>query len=275
MNDFKGVSIDKVITFWNNRPCNLKHSDKPIGTIEYFEEVTAKKYKVEPHILPFSEFAKYKDKSVLEIGCGIGTMSISFAQAGAKMTMIDISDKSLELCKKRFETYGLQGTFYQGNCEELSTFLPFQQFDLIYSFGVIHHTPHPEQVIDEIKKYLKIGGEFKMMVYSKFSYKLFWIMKESNIWDFSQLNSLIANYSEAQSGCPVTYSYTFDDIKKLLGDRFEIKEIYKDHIFPYKIEKYIKNEYELEDCFKNMPLEEFKKMEKELGWHTMVKAIKL
>ena len=99
-------------------------------------------------------------------------------------------------------------------------------------------------------------------------------MKGTNNWDFSQLDTLISTYSEAQSGCPVTYSYTFDDVKDLLGDEYEITEIYKDHIFPYKIESYVKGEYELDEAFANMSKDEFKKMEKELGWHTMVTAIK-
>lgn len=49
-----------------------------------------------------------------------------------------------------------------------------------------------------------------MMVYSKVSYKLFFLMRETGVWDFSKLDHLIARYSEAQSGCPVTYTFTFE-----------------------------------------------------------------
>jgi len=274
MDTFAQVNIDQVKTFWNTRPCNIKHSDKKIGTREYFDEVEYKKYKVEPHLPQFAEFHKYCGKKVLEIGCGIGTDSINFVRAGADLTIVELSSKSLEVCQKRFEVYGLSAHFYEGNVEQLSTFLPMDQYDLIYSWGVIHHTPHPEIAISEITKYLKIGGELKLMVYSKFSYKLFWIMKETNQWDFGQLNELLSIYSEAQTGCPVTYSYTFDELGDLLKN-YEIKKIYKDHIFPYKIDKYVRHEYEFEDCFKNMNQSQFRKMEKELGWHTMVVAMRI
>lgn len=270
---FSDVNIETVREFWDRRPCNIKHSDKPTNTKEYFDEVENKKYFVEPHIPKFAEFSKYKGKKVLEIGCGIGTDSVNFARAGAKLTVIELSLKSLEICKKRFEIFNLGADFYFGNSEELSSFLPIDKYDLVYSFGVIHHTPNPEKAIKEIKKYMKSGSELKLMLYSKFSYKLFWIMKETNQWDFGKMNELIAKYSEAQSGCPVTYTFTFDEIREMLSG-FRIEEIYKTHIFPFKIEPYKKHQYILEDSFKNMNKPDFAQMEKDLGWHTLIRAIK-
>ncbi|MFX0139728.1 MAG: class I SAM-dependent methyltransferase, partial [Candidatus Hodarchaeota archaeon] len=231
---FSDVDIKTVRDYWDRRPCNIRHSDKSINTKEYFDEVERKKYFVEPHIPKFADFSKYKDKKVLEIGCGIGTDSINFARAGAKLTLVELSSRSLEICRKRFKIYNLTAEFHNGNCEELSSFLPIDQYDLVYSFGVIHHTPNPERAIHAIKKYLDIGSELKLMLYSKFSYKLFWIMKNTNNWDFGKMGELIATYSEAQTGCPVTYTYTFEEIKNLLSG-FKIEEMYKTHIFPYQI----------------------------------------
>lgn len=114
------MSITDIKSFWNNRPCNIQHSNKNFCSKEYFEEVEKKKYLVEPHILDFAEFGKYKGKKVLELGCGIGTDSIQFVKNGAELTVVDLSEKSLEICKKRFEIYGLNATFYCGNIEELS-----------------------------------------------------------------------------------------------------------------------------------------------------------
>lgn len=61
--------MEKIYNYWNSSPCNIKHSTKEIGTKEYFDEVEHKKYFVEPHILTFADFAKWKNKKVLEIGC--------------------------------------------------------------------------------------------------------------------------------------------------------------------------------------------------------------
>ena len=62
------ATIDDVKKFWDSRPCNIKHSDKPLGTREYFDEVERKKFTAEPHIPAFCEFDRWRGKRVLEIG---------------------------------------------------------------------------------------------------------------------------------------------------------------------------------------------------------------
>src|SRR5205823_12324829 len=130
--------IDQVREYWNRRPCNIRHSNKPVGTREYFDEVEARKYFVEPHIPGFAQFDRWKGKKVLEIGSGIGTDAINFARAGADYTGVELSSESMELTKQRFEVYGLPGKFFVGNTEEMSSFVtPVEKQDMVYSFGVI------------------------------------------------------------------------------------------------------------------------------------------
>jgi 2-polyprenyl-3-methyl-5-hydroxy-6-metoxy-1,4-benzoquinol methylase len=271
--DFSTVSIETVKQFWNNRPCNIRHSNKPLGSLEYFDEVEQRKYFVEPHIPSFAEFEKWRGKKVLEIGCGIGTEAINFARHGADLTIVELSQDSLALTKKRFETYGLEARFILGNAEELDTLLAGETFHLIWSFGVIHHSPHPEKILQHCKKILTNDGELRMMVYAKLSYKVLNLMREANAWDFSALDQLIASYSEAQTGCPVTYSYTLEGARRLFSD-FDILDIKKTHIFSWDISKYITYVYEKEDCFKNISDEFFNEIEEELGWHILIKAKK-
>ncbi|WP_447974993.1 class I SAM-dependent methyltransferase [Nitrospira sp. Kam-Ns4a] len=265
------ATIEKVRAFWNRRPCNIRHSPKPVGTREYFDEVEARKYFVEPHIPGFAQFERWKGKKVLEIGCGIGTDSINFARAGANLTVVELSEESLEVCRQRFRVYGLKAQFYQGNAEELTSFVPLAAYDLIYSFGVIHHTPHPERVIQQIKHYCHPQTEIRLMLYSKWSWKVLWILMTYGKGQFWKASELVRTYSEAQTGCPVTFYYSFEDARRLLAD-FEILEMRKDHIFPYVIDKYVNYEYEWVWYFRWMPRPLFRAFERAMGWHTLVVA---
>lgn len=252
------ATIAEVKKFWDDRPCNVRHSSKEIGTKEYFLEVEHKKFKAEPHILEFTEFPKWKDKKVLEIGCGLATVGSNFAFVGSDYTGVELSEESLALAKKRFEVFGLDGKFYSGNAEELSSFVPVETYDLIYSFGVIHHSPYPEKIISEIKKYMNENSVLKIMLYAKDSWKNYMI--ESGL-----------DQPEAQYGCPIANTYTKQDVVELL-DGYEVVSIEQDHIFPYQIEPYKNGEYVKQPWFEDMPSEMFKVLEKNLGWHLLITA---
>ena len=253
-------NIDKIKSYWNDRPCNIKHSNKEFGTIEYFNEVEKKKYLVEPHIPIFADFKKWKGKKVLEIGCGIGTDSVNFGRHGADYYGIELSDKSLEITKKRFEVFNLKGKFYNINSEENLDFLGLESFDLIYSFGVIHHSPNPDKIIENAYKLLKDTGTLKIMVYAENSWKK--IMIDS---DYDQY--------EAQNNCPLAYTYTNQQVKHLLQNFTNI-HIWQTHIFPYKIPEYKQNKYVKEDWFRSMSTEMFSTLENKLGWHLCITSNK-
>jgi SAM-dependent methyltransferase len=269
-------SINEVYNFWNDRPCNIKHSSKPENTVEFFDEIARKRYTAEPHIKAFMNTTNWHGRKVLDLGCGIGTDSVSFAKAGALVTCVDLTENGITLCKKNFALHDLSGVFYQGNIEELDKILPaedLKSFDLIWSFGVIHHTPNPQKVFECLPAYLSNLGEIRCMLYSKFSYKLFWLMHENN-WTFDNSSALIQNFSEAQTGCPVTSTYTFDEIHSLVTTDLVITQIWKDHIFCWNIEEYKKQNFVLDRAFQNIDETFFSQMKKELGWHTLFIAKK-
>lgn len=271
MHNFSDISITQVRNYWNSRPCNIRHSPRPVGSREYFDEVEKRKYTVEPHIPLFAEFEKWKGKKVLEIGCGIGTDTVNFARAGASVTAIDYSENSLEIAKKRADVYGCTVEFHHANAEELSRVVPVQRFDLVYSFGVIHHTPHPGLAVAEIKKYMDRSSMLKLMVYHRFSWKVLWILLTFGKGAFWKLDSLIARYSEAQSGCPITYTYSKKQLASLL-EGFTIEHTFIEHIFPYRIPEYKKYTYKKEWYFELMPASLFRQLEKRFGWHICVDA---
>jgi SAM-dependent methyltransferase len=272
---FEGTPISRVREYWNARPCNIRHSPKPVGSREYFDEVEARKYFVESHIPRWADFARWQGKKVLEIGCGIGTDTISFARAGAQVTAVDLTEKSLEVARQRAKVFGLEDRvrFLQADAEKLSQSVPVEHYDLVYSFGVIHHTPQPEKVIEEIRKYVGPDSTVKIMVYYRWSWKVLWILFVYGKGRFWKLDRLIADYSEAQTGCPVTYSYSRSQGRRLLEDHgFRVTDVMVDHIFPYSIPEYVKYRYRVVWYFRWMPKAIFHALERAFGWHLCLTA---
>ena len=95
---FNQFLIERVREYWDSRPCNIRHSPKPVGTREYFDEGETRKYFVGPHILRFAEFERWRGKRVLEFG-GIGTDLIYVARNCISGTALDFPEKSLEMAR--------------------------------------------------------------------------------------------------------------------------------------------------------------------------------
>jgi 2-polyprenyl-3-methyl-5-hydroxy-6-metoxy-1,4-benzoquinol methylase len=272
----RDVPIRAVRDFWNARPCNIRHSPKQVGDREYFDEVEARKYFVEPHIPRFAEFSRWAGKRVLEVGCGIGTDTMNFARAGAEVTAVDLSERSLDLARQRAAVYGLTNIrFVHANVEELGAILGPEQYDLVYSFGVIHHTPHPDVALRELVSMLRPGGTLKVMVYHRRSWKVLAIVATSGRGAVWKLESLVARYSEAQEGCPVTYTYTRAQAKRMveaLG--CQVREVFVDHIFGWWIPDYVRYRYRKVWYFRVLPLSIFRRLERAFGWHLCITAVK-
>jgi len=168
------MSVDlkqQVRDFWNANPCGTKFSEKEIGTKEFFDSIKQHRYSTEWHIPQVVQFERWRGRNVLEIGCGLGTDAVEFARAGANYTGIDLTPRSIELVARRFEMLGLSGRLRVADAESL----PFEaeEFDLVYSHGVLHHTPDPQKAFDEIHRVLKPGGTAMIMLYHKNSYNYY------------------------------------------------------------------------------------------------------
>lgn len=255
------ASIEKVKDFWDARPCNLRHSKLEVGTRGYFEEVEKRKYFVEPHIPEFAEFPAWSGKKVLEVGCGIGTDAVNFVRHGATYTGVELSTESLALTRKRFEVYGLEGEFIAADCENLGSVLGNRSFDLIYSFGVLHHTPSIERALSQLKLLSNSSTAIKIMLYAKNSYKQFMIDEG-------------LDQPEAQTGCPIANSYTDKQITSIMEKSgFKVTRIQQRHIFTFKIPDYKEYRYVKQPWFETMPQEVFTILEKRLGWHLLIDAV--
>jgi 2-polyprenyl-3-methyl-5-hydroxy-6-metoxy-1,4-benzoquinol methylase len=270
-----GKSIADVERYWDSRPCNIRHSPKPVGSREYFDEVEARKYLVEPHIPAFAEFERWRGKRVLEVGCGIGTDSINFARAGARLTAVDLSTESLRLAEQRADVMRVADRirFVQANAEELTSAVADGPYDLVYSFGVVHHTPRPDRALAEMRSLVASGGILKLMVYHRRSWKVFWIVAARGGGRFWKTDELVATHSEAQTGCPVTFSYSRRQARELVErNGFRVQDVHVDHVFPYRVRDYVEYRYVKEPYFRWMPEPLFHAFERRLGWHMLVTA---
>jgi len=168
MSENSSTLKERVRSFWQENPCGTKFADAPPGSRRFYELVEEHRYTKEWHIPVAAHFADAKDLAVLEVGCGLGTDGAQFAKAGAKYTGIDLTDAAVELAKRRFELFDLPGTFRVADAERLD--FPDNSFDLVYSHGVLHHTPDTPTAVREIHRVLRPGGKAVVMLYHRDSY---------------------------------------------------------------------------------------------------------
>ena len=168
MSENSSTLKERVRAFWQENPCGTKFADAPPGTRRFYELVEEHRYNKEWHIPEAAQFARAKDLAVLEVGCGLGTDGAQFAKAGARYTGIDLTDAAVELAKRRFELFDLPGTFRVADAERLD--FPDSSFDLVYSHGVLHHTPDTAAAIRELHRVLRPGGKAVVMLYHRDSY---------------------------------------------------------------------------------------------------------
>jgi ubiquinone/menaquinone biosynthesis C-methylase UbiE len=161
------VLKEKVKAYWEASPCGASVAAAPRYSVEYFEEIEKSRYRSEPFIHCFAQFTRWRGKKVLEIGCGAGTDSLQFARAGAELYSVDLTSAAVELTRRRLAVYGLPGDVRNADAETLP--FPETHFDLVYSWGVLHHTPDTQQALHEVFRVLKVGGRFVIMLYNRHS----------------------------------------------------------------------------------------------------------
>lgn len=159
---------------WGQDPCGAMYDrEHELGTREFFDQIERHRYHEYAPWMPRSmEFEKFRDAQLLEIGCGMGTDLLQFARGGARCTGIDLTPRSIEITRHRFRLYGADGNFMISDGERL----PFrsESFDVVYSNGVLHHTPDTVGAIREVHRVLRPGGTAKVMLYHRNSLN-YWI----------------------------------------------------------------------------------------------------
>lgn len=160
------ISKDSVREFWNRASCGeellLQAADE-----RGFQEQARLRYELEPYIHPFARFGEGAGRDVLEVGVGLGADHEQWARAGARLHGIDLTPRAVELATRRLRQLGLSSDIRVGDAERLA--FPDGSFDIVYSWGVIHHSPDTPAAVREIHRVLRPGGVARVMIYNKWS----------------------------------------------------------------------------------------------------------
>jgi ubiquinone/menaquinone biosynthesis C-methylase UbiE len=167
----KEGTVEDVRDFWGTEACGTHFISDYRDERDFFEKYRSFRYRTEWHIPLLVPFSEARGKSVLEIGCGNGADGVMFAKNGAEYTGVDLTKTAVEATRKSFEIEGLDGTFQVENAERLS--FPDQSFDIVYSYGVLHHTPDPARAIGEVLRVLRPGGRAIVMLYHRRSFNYY------------------------------------------------------------------------------------------------------
>ncbi len=205
------TSKELVRNFWEKASC---------GEALYLEDSTQNgflkqsciRYQLEPYILRFAEFRKYSGKKVLEIGIGLGADHQEYAETGADLYGIDLTQRAVNYVRKRFAITGAVSHLSIGDVENLA--FRDEMFDLVYSWGVIHHTPNTAQAAREILRVLKKGGEFKVMIYHKYSLVGYMLWVRYALMKLRPLTSLAEIYGRYLES-PGTQAFTTGEARQL------------------------------------------------------------
>ncbi len=161
------IAIEDVRSYWEANPLSASAIPHPLGTKEYFKYYDTLREANES--LEFSywlhEYKSFVGRKVLDVGSGNGYVLSKYAVEGAEVCGVDITTTAADLSRRRFELMGLLGDFLVANAEAL----PFKSetFECVCSMGVLHHTPSPQEAVEEIFRVLQPGGRLIVMVYHR------------------------------------------------------------------------------------------------------------
>jgi SAM-dependent methyltransferase len=161
---------EAVRQYWEREPCGT--SPALVGTLtpgsrEWYERIEDRRYSLEPFIHSVAQFTRHHGKQLLEIGVGAGTDHLQWARGGAVCHGVDLTDAAIQTTKEHLSLYGFQSDLHRIDAEQL----PFHdgRFDVVYSWGVLHHSHRPERIVGEIRRVLRPGGLFLGMMYGRYS----------------------------------------------------------------------------------------------------------
>jgi ubiquinone/menaquinone biosynthesis C-methylase UbiE len=202
-----------VAEFWNTEPCGARY----LGGPAEFEAHAHARYQLEPYIPAFAGFASSRGLRVLEVGVGMGADYEQWLKAGAIATGIDLSTASLQQARRRCELSGLKPDLYEADAEHL----PFsdETFDIVYSYGVMHHSPNTNRCLQEAWRVLKPGGKARIMLYHHASITGLMLWLRYGVWRGESIRRCV--YERLES--PGTKTFTATEVRAMMRKFAEVR----------------------------------------------------
>ncbi len=256
---------------WSNDPCGAVYGrEEEFGTREFFDEVERHRYQdYAPWMPRVMGFDQHAGERLLEVGCGMGTDLLQFARGGAICTGADLTPRSIQISKHRFALYGVSGDFVLTDGETLP--FPDASFDVVYSNGVLHHTPNTAGGIREIHRVLKRGGTAKVMLYYRHSLN-YWgeMMLHRGVFrgellrgrSPEQIMGRWVEYNE-KGAEPLVKVYSRSQARKLFKDFRDVK---------FQVEQLTRGELHFLSAL--IPEKLFRLLQNHFGWNLIITATK-
>ena len=161
--------IEEIQRYWNHRIHDLEMTNQPVGTRAFFDDLHEYRFDKLRYLPELVDFGGFRDQRLLEVGCGIGTDLTRFAEGGARVTGVDLSETAIDLARKNLTLHGQKADELRVADGE---HLPFADdtFDVVYGHGVIQYTADPARLVQECHRVLRPGGTGIFMVYNRVSW---------------------------------------------------------------------------------------------------------
>lgn len=244
---------DKNKTWWESLPMTYEDwdsKDRIPKTKEDFFVVEKRFLDGNPYLRDRFDFAAFKGKKVLEIGCGSGAASCLFAKAGAKVTAVDITEQAIKITKKNANINKLKLNVERADAEKLR--FKDSEFDYVFSWGVLHHSQNTVTAFKEVQRVLKSGGSGLIMVYNKNSLRyyingLYWLLLKGKIFKGCNLERVQDFYTDGY----YHRHFTPKELRRILdGIGLKCTAVFTTHMgtrfapfLPLRIENWLKDHF--------------------------------
>jgi ubiquinone/menaquinone biosynthesis C-methylase UbiE len=212
--DRTGSILAQVRNWWNETPCGTQNTSATPLSRTYFDEIEAHRYSQEPFIFSLAQFTRHRGQRVLEVGVGAGTDFAQWVRAGAHAHGVDLTQAAIDHVRARLQLEGLTADDLRtGNAEALD--YPDGYFDVVYSWGVLHHSPSISRAVSEVVRVLRPGGTGKLMLYNRHSLTAFYIWLKWAVLTghpFRSISYCLAHFVES----PDTKAVTRAEVERLL-----------------------------------------------------------